>query len=70
MADVGFIYRVTGEPAQQGWYHVHPHPLRKIPAGQGMGTFCQQVLGWQLKVLEPSARDELLENFGQGPDFT
>ena len=65
----GVVYRVVGEPAGQGWYHMHPGTMRKIPAGQGMGTFLQTTLGWTQVVIDATTRDEHIENFGQGPDF-
>lgn len=70
MADIGFIYRVLPNPNGDAWYHVHPHPLRYIPPGQGMGTFCQTTLGWSRIDIGASTLAELVENFGQGDDFT
>ena len=65
----GVIYRVNGDPAGQGWYHMHPGPLRKIPNGQGMGSFCQTTLGWTQVVIDTTTFNELIDGFGQGTDF-
>jgi hypothetical protein len=34
-----------------------------------MGTFCQTTLGWQRKDIDSGVLAELVQNFGQGPDF-
>ena len=61
------VLKLTG---QSGAWSFVPHtPIRFIPSGTGWGTFAQTSLDWPLLVVTQSVIDELIDNFGQGPDF-
>lgn len=64
----GCIFKVTGASGD-AWFWDGGGPLRHIPSGQGIGSFLQG-LGWSLFTISQAALDEMVENFGEGPEFT
>lgn len=63
----GCVFQVQGTSG--GWFWDGSGPLRRIPAQHGMIGFLNGI-GWPTFLIDQTALNELVENFGQGDTFT